>query len=186
MKTGLLKTGRGSYGQMRPKSTGLDQMEGFTLGNRRGKSFQIGLLHLLSSMEEEIILWYGGVWVGMEWGSLWRFRGPWMHSNTVTFWMMGWWKALKSWRCQRRRGYSSRIMTQNTPPRRHNNGFKTMTFKSLNGLPNPLTLIPLNISGCMSKGNYTNTLHTLKVCMNFGTGWWKYGMGYQQKHAKTL
>src|SRR5258707_12210251 len=31
-----------------------------------------------------------------------------MESNTVKSWMGEWWKVLKSWRCQRGRGHSSR------------------------------------------------------------------------------
>src|SRR5882724_5781155 len=42
MKIGQWRIGRGSYGQMRPKSTGLGQMGGFILGSRRGNHFQTG------------------------------------------------------------------------------------------------------------------------------------------------
>ena len=63
-------TGKGSCGQMKQRSTGLGLMEGYILGRRRENHFLIGLPHQLSSMEEEIISWYGGVWSGMEWESL--------------------------------------------------------------------------------------------------------------------
>jgi len=59
-------------------------MEGSTLGSKEENHSQTGLPLLLSNMEGEIILWYRGVWGGMGWKSLQRFRGPWMHSNTVT------------------------------------------------------------------------------------------------------
>src|SRR5467141_3938733 len=129
MKIGQWRIGRGSYGQMRPKSTGLGQMGGFILGSRRGNHFQTGPPPPLSSMEEGIILWYGGVWSGMGQGSSQRYRGSLMHSNTVIFWMMEWWKVLRSWRYQRRRGYSSRKMTPNTPPKRQHSGLRTMKCK---------------------------------------------------------
>lgn len=64
-------------------------------------------------MKEEIILLYGDKWAGIGLESSQRFRGSWMYINTVTFWMMGWRKALRSWRWRRGRGYSSRIMIQN-------------------------------------------------------------------------
>src|ERR1700730_19327047 len=70
MKTGQWKIGRGSYGQMRPRSTELNQMEGSIPGKKGAHPFQIALLPQLSSMEEEIILWYGAVWAGMGLGSL--------------------------------------------------------------------------------------------------------------------
>ena len=66
MKTGQWRIGRGSCGQMRPKSTGLDQMEGPILGRREGNHFLTGLPLPQSSMEEGTILWYGVVWGGME------------------------------------------------------------------------------------------------------------------------
>ena len=66
MKTGQWRIGRGSCGQMRPKSTGLDQMEGPTLGRRGGNHFLTEPPLPQSSMEEGIILWYGVVWGGME------------------------------------------------------------------------------------------------------------------------
>ena len=50
---------------MRPRSTGLGQMEGFIPGNKRVNNFLIGPSHLQSSMKEEIISSYGGVWAGM-------------------------------------------------------------------------------------------------------------------------
>ena len=65
MKTGQWRTRRGSYGQMRPRSTGLGQMEGFIPRNKRVNNFLIGPPHPQSSMEKEIILSYGGVWAGM-------------------------------------------------------------------------------------------------------------------------
>src|ERR1700730_8440634 len=70
MKTGQWKIGRGSYGQMRPRSTGLDQMGGSIPGKKGAHPFQIALLPQLSSMEEEILSWYGSVWAGMGLGSL--------------------------------------------------------------------------------------------------------------------
>ena len=66
MKTGQWRIGRGSYGQMRPKSTELDQMEGPVLGRRGGNHFLTGPPLPWSSMEEGTILWYGVVWGGME------------------------------------------------------------------------------------------------------------------------
>jgi len=39
MKTGQWRIGRGSCGQMRPKSTGLDQINRFILGKRRENYF---------------------------------------------------------------------------------------------------------------------------------------------------
>jgi hypothetical protein len=56
MKIGLLKIGKESYGQMRPRSTGLSQMKGLIPESRRGNCFQTGLPHPLSSMEEGITL----------------------------------------------------------------------------------------------------------------------------------
>ena len=44
----------------------------------------------------------------------------------------------ESSRFQRRTGYFNKIMTSNIPPKRQNNGLKTMSFKCLPGLPNPL------------------------------------------------
>jgi hypothetical protein len=64
MKTGQWKIGRGSYGQMRPRSTELNQMEGSIPGKKGAHPFQIALLPQLSSMEEEIISWYRAVWAG--------------------------------------------------------------------------------------------------------------------------
>jgi hypothetical protein len=66
MKTGQWRIGKGSYGQMRSKSTGLGQMEGLILGRRRENHFLTEPPLLLSNMEEEIILWCGVVWGGME------------------------------------------------------------------------------------------------------------------------
>ena len=57
--------GRGSYGQIRPKLTGLGQMQGLILGKRQENHFLTESPPLLSNMEEGIILWYGGVWGGM-------------------------------------------------------------------------------------------------------------------------
>ena len=47
------------------------------------------------------------------------------------------------------RGYFSKTMTPNTPPKGQHNGLKTMTFKSFPGLPNPLTSTLLSTSGCI-------------------------------------
>jgi hypothetical protein len=66
MKTGQWRIGKGSYGQMRPKSIGLGQMEGLILGRRRGSHFLTEPPLLLLNMEEGIILWCGVVWGGME------------------------------------------------------------------------------------------------------------------------
>jgi hypothetical protein len=44
---------------------GLGQMEGLILGKRQENHFLTGSPLLQSSMEEGIILWYGGVWGGM-------------------------------------------------------------------------------------------------------------------------
>ena len=65
MKIGQWRTGREFCGQMRQKSTGLDQMEGCILGRRRGHHFLTEPQHQQSSMEEEIISWYGDAWAGM-------------------------------------------------------------------------------------------------------------------------
>src|SRR6266516_1758477 len=62
-KTGQWRIGRGSCGQMRPKSTGLDQMEGPILGRRRENHFLIEL-PLLQSREQS----YGMGVYGVEWG----------------------------------------------------------------------------------------------------------------------
>ena len=65
MKTGQWRIGRGSYGQMRPRSTGLGQMEGSIPGKKGVSLFQTASPPQLSSMEEEIISWYGVAWAGM-------------------------------------------------------------------------------------------------------------------------
>ena len=55
MKTGQWRIGRGSYGQMRLRSTGLGQMEG-SISEKKGVSlFQTASPPQLSSMEDEII-----------------------------------------------------------------------------------------------------------------------------------
>ena len=69
IKIGQWRIGRGSYGQIKPRSIGLGQMEGPTLGNKEVNPFQTILPLLLSSMEGGIILWYGGVWAEMGLGS---------------------------------------------------------------------------------------------------------------------
>jgi hypothetical protein len=56
MKTGQWSIGKESYGQMRPKSTGLGQMEGLILVRRRRNHFLTGPPLLLSNIEEGIIL----------------------------------------------------------------------------------------------------------------------------------
>jgi hypothetical protein len=56
MKIGQWRIGRGFYGQMRPRSTGLGQMEGPTLGNKGVNPFQTALLLLLLSIKGGIIL----------------------------------------------------------------------------------------------------------------------------------
>jgi len=68
ISTGLWWTGEGYYGQIRPKSAGLGQMGINGPGKGLENHYQTGLLHLLSSMEEEV-LWFGAVWDGMGWGS---------------------------------------------------------------------------------------------------------------------
>src|SRR6266567_5720759 len=75
MQTGLWRIGKGYSGQMKQKSTGLDQMARCIPGNREVNQSPIGQPHQLSSMEGAIILWYGGVWAGMVWGNLWRLWG---------------------------------------------------------------------------------------------------------------
>ena len=52
MKTEQWRTGKGFCGQMRQKSTGLDQMEGCIVGRRGEHHFLTGLPHQQSSMEE--------------------------------------------------------------------------------------------------------------------------------------
>ena len=62
MKIGQWMIERGSCGQMRPKSTELDQMEGPILRGKKQKNHFLTELPLpQSSMEEETILWYGVV-----------------------------------------------------------------------------------------------------------------------------
>jgi len=56
IKTGQWRIGRGSCGQMRPRSTGLGQMGGSTSGKKGAYPFQIVLLPQLSSIEKEITL----------------------------------------------------------------------------------------------------------------------------------
>jgi hypothetical protein len=70
MKIGQWRIGRESYGQMRPRSIGLGQMEGPIPGKKGVHLFLTALPLPLSSMEGGIILWYGGVWDGMGLGSL--------------------------------------------------------------------------------------------------------------------
>ena len=67
MLTGRWRIGRGFYGLMRQKSTGLDQMGGCIPGKKEVNHFLTELPHPLSNMEEAITLWYGVVWGGMEW-----------------------------------------------------------------------------------------------------------------------
>ena len=67
---------------------------------------------------------------------------------TVRFWMMEWWKVLRSWRWQRERGYFSRTIIQNTPPDWRHSSLRTTTFKYWSGLYNLLTSTPLNTCGC--------------------------------------
>jgi len=56
MKIGQWRIGRGSCGQIRPRSPGLGQMEGPILGNKGVHPFMTIPPLLLSSIEEEIIL----------------------------------------------------------------------------------------------------------------------------------
>jgi transposase len=69
MKTGLWRTGKCFYGQMKPKSIGLGQMERLISGKKRENHYLTEQHHLLSNMEEEETSWYGVVWGGMEWES---------------------------------------------------------------------------------------------------------------------
>src|ERR1700722_15071181 len=69
MKTGLWRTGKGFYGQMKPKSIGLGQMERLISGKKKENHYLTEQHHLLSNMGEEEILWYGVVWGGMEYMS---------------------------------------------------------------------------------------------------------------------
>src|SRR5260370_19576526 len=66
MKTGQWMTGRGSCGQMKPRSIGLDQMEGHILGRRRVNHCLIEPPLLQLSMEVGTISWYGVEW---SWGA---------------------------------------------------------------------------------------------------------------------
>ena len=50
---------------MRLRLTELGQIGGFIPENKRVNNFLIGPPHLQSSMKEEIILLYGGVWAKM-------------------------------------------------------------------------------------------------------------------------
>src|SRR5882757_10449167 len=75
MQTGLWRIGKGYSGQMKQKSTELGQMARCIPGNLGVNQSLIGQPHQLSSMEEAITLWYGGVWAGMVWGHLWRLWG---------------------------------------------------------------------------------------------------------------
>jgi hypothetical protein len=69
MKTGLWRTEKGFYEQMRPKSIELDQMERSISGNKGENHYLTEQHHLLSNMEEKETSWYGVVWGGMEWES---------------------------------------------------------------------------------------------------------------------
>jgi len=69
IKTGQWRIERGSYGQIRLRLTGLGQMRGSTPGKKGVSPFQTTPLPLLLSIEEEIILWYGGIWARMGLGS---------------------------------------------------------------------------------------------------------------------
>src|SRR5882724_7854009 len=84
---------------------------------------------------------------GVEWARE-AHRGTGDHGCTAILWMMEWWKVLRR-RYQRRRGYSSRTMTPNTPLKSQHSGLRTMTSKCLSGLPNPLILTLLSTSGCI-------------------------------------
>jgi hypothetical protein len=66
IKTGLWRTRKGFYGQMRPKSIELGQMERSISGNKGENHCLTEQHHLLSNMEEEETLWYGVVWGRME------------------------------------------------------------------------------------------------------------------------
>ena len=69
MKTGLWRTGRGCYSQMRQRLIKLDQMGRFMSGNNVENPYLTALQHQLSNMEVGITWWYGAVWVRMEWAS---------------------------------------------------------------------------------------------------------------------
>jgi hypothetical protein len=64
MKTGLWRTEKGFYGQMRPKSIELSQMERSISGNKEENHYLTEQHHLSSNMEKEETLWYGVEWSG--------------------------------------------------------------------------------------------------------------------------
>jgi hypothetical protein len=62
----------------------------------------------------------------------------------------------------------SKIMTQNTYHERHNNGLKTIIFKSYPGQHSFQTSTLLNISGTILNANFANMeLHPIEF-MNYG------------------
>ena len=63
---GLWSTGRELYSQMRPKSTGLDQMDKSICGKRRVKGLFPERLKVQSSLEE-VHSWFGDVQYRVEW-----------------------------------------------------------------------------------------------------------------------
>src|SRR6266850_438495 len=84
-REGLWRTGRGLFHQMRPKATGLGQMEESGCGSRLERGLLRGRCREQSSLVEETS-WYGAVWGGMEWAILQRLRGRWMLTSMCPFW----------------------------------------------------------------------------------------------------
>ena len=69
--------------------------------------------------------------------------------------------------------------------KKERNGLKTTTFKFYPGLHSHLTSIPLNTSGHTSKTNCRNMKGHPKEYLNYGRGWWRSGMQFHQKCAKS-
>ena len=83
------------------------------------------------------------------------------------------------------RDWNSEVFpNKNTPPRRHRSGSRTITFKFLIGLPNPLIWTPLNTFGSTSSINFSSMIPHLKEYMSCGTEWWRNGLRYHQRYAK--
>jgi len=97
------------------KITGLGQMGGFILGSRRGTTVrQDHHPHCQAWRRNNLMVWGCMGWNGV--GKLTELKGI-MDGQQQQYWDIlddGVWKVLRSWRYQRRRGYSSRTMTPNT------------------------------------------------------------------------